>query len=78
MRDQKVMRAGMRNKEFILCGLNRLLDFIQLHIQTVKLCSNSYTVEALAFKLCKEFTHFLQALKVERCISNICRSILRT
>ena len=21
MRDQKVMRAGMRNKEFILCGL---------------------------------------------------------
>ena len=22
MRDQKVMRAGMRNKEFILCGLS--------------------------------------------------------
>ena len=30
MRDQKVMRAGMRNKEFILCGLMYKLDFVGL------------------------------------------------
>ena len=46
-------------------------------IQIVKFSSNCFTVQALASKLCKEFTHFLQALKEERCISNICRSIPR-
>ena len=30
MRDQKVMRAGMRNKEFILCGLNVAFPFLCL------------------------------------------------
>ena len=27
MRDQKVMRAGLRNKEFILCGLSVFFMF---------------------------------------------------
>ena len=54
-----------------------IINLTSFCIQIVKFSSNSFTVPALASKLCKEFTHFLQALKEGRCISNLCRSIPR-